>query len=245
MSAREQRKRVLILGGGFAGIGAARKLKDADVDVVLVDRTTTTRSSPCSTRSRPACSTPRPWAILCATSFHDQRTAVHRDTVTAIDLEARDGRSSRSWRRSPTTTSCSGSAPRSTSSGSRAPRSTRSRCTPCPTPAAQGARPAPLGGGRPRPALVDDGALNVVVVGGGATGLETVGRARGAVPRGSFARTTRSIPQEQARIDPRRGRAGALRDVQAGHPPYTMKALEKRGVEVMSARSSRRSRRRA
>ena len=34
----QQRKRVLILGGGFAGIGAARKLKDADVDVVLVDK---------------------------------------------------------------------------------------------------------------------------------------------------------------------------------------------------------------
>ncbi len=33
-----QRRRVLILGGGFAGIGAARKLKDADVDVVLVDQ---------------------------------------------------------------------------------------------------------------------------------------------------------------------------------------------------------------
>src|SRR6476619_6970669 len=33
-----QRRRVLILGGGFAGIGAARKLKDADVDVVLIDR---------------------------------------------------------------------------------------------------------------------------------------------------------------------------------------------------------------
>ena len=30
--------RVLILGGGFGGIGAARKLKGADVDVVLVDR---------------------------------------------------------------------------------------------------------------------------------------------------------------------------------------------------------------
>ena len=32
------RPRVLILGGGFAGIGAVRKLKDAEVDVVLVDR---------------------------------------------------------------------------------------------------------------------------------------------------------------------------------------------------------------
>ena len=32
------RPRVLILGGGFAGVGAAQKLKDADAEVVLVDR---------------------------------------------------------------------------------------------------------------------------------------------------------------------------------------------------------------
>jgi NADH dehydrogenase len=37
-SRRPTRARVLILGGGFAGIGAAHKLRDADVDVVLVDR---------------------------------------------------------------------------------------------------------------------------------------------------------------------------------------------------------------
>ena len=30
--------RVLILGGGFAGVGVAQKLKDADAEVVLVDR---------------------------------------------------------------------------------------------------------------------------------------------------------------------------------------------------------------
>ena len=32
------RPRVLILGGGFAGIGAMQKLRRADADVVLVDR---------------------------------------------------------------------------------------------------------------------------------------------------------------------------------------------------------------
>ena len=37
MSSNE-RPRVLILGGGFAGVGAAQKLKEADADVVLVDR---------------------------------------------------------------------------------------------------------------------------------------------------------------------------------------------------------------
>ena len=38
MSAAGERPRVLILGGGFAGVGAAQKLKDADAEVVLVDR---------------------------------------------------------------------------------------------------------------------------------------------------------------------------------------------------------------
>ncbi len=32
-----RRPRVVVLGGGFAGIGAARTLKEADADVVLVD----------------------------------------------------------------------------------------------------------------------------------------------------------------------------------------------------------------
>src|ERR1700722_6545512 len=34
----KNRKRVIILGGGFAGINAALGLKDADVDVTLIDR---------------------------------------------------------------------------------------------------------------------------------------------------------------------------------------------------------------
>src|SRR3954447_24171722 len=37
VDADSRRPRVLILGGGFAGIGAARALKDADADVVVVD----------------------------------------------------------------------------------------------------------------------------------------------------------------------------------------------------------------
>ena len=33
-----ERPRVVVLGGGFAGIGATLKLKDAAVDVVVVDK---------------------------------------------------------------------------------------------------------------------------------------------------------------------------------------------------------------
>jgi NADH:ubiquinone reductase (H+-translocating) len=32
------RPRVLVIGGGFAGIGATQKLKKSDVDVILVDK---------------------------------------------------------------------------------------------------------------------------------------------------------------------------------------------------------------
>src|SRR5262245_6039947 len=35
---RRERKRVVIIGGGFAGIAAARALRRADVDIVLIDR---------------------------------------------------------------------------------------------------------------------------------------------------------------------------------------------------------------
>src|SRR5438477_719432 len=36
--AAARKKRVLIIGGGFAGVAAARKLKRADVEITLIDR---------------------------------------------------------------------------------------------------------------------------------------------------------------------------------------------------------------
>src|SRR5881409_659554 len=36
-SAKSVRPRVVVLGGGFGGLGAARKLEKADVEVVVVD----------------------------------------------------------------------------------------------------------------------------------------------------------------------------------------------------------------
>src|SRR5215813_2173911 len=34
----QERKRVVIIGGGFSGVAATRALRHADVDVVLIDR---------------------------------------------------------------------------------------------------------------------------------------------------------------------------------------------------------------
>ena len=60
--------RVVIIGGGFGGLAAARELCGAAVTITLVDRSnhhlfqplSPTRSAPCSaTKRTPACSWPR------------------------------------------------------------------------------------------------------------------------------------------------------------------------------------------
>jgi NADH:quinone reductase (non-electrogenic) len=43
---RRQRPRVVIIGGGFAGLQAVRALRDADVDVLLLDRAPYTTFQP-------------------------------------------------------------------------------------------------------------------------------------------------------------------------------------------------------
>ena len=53
-----RRPRVVIVGGGFGGLGRRAQLRRADVDVTLVDRTNHHLSSRCSTRSRRALSSP-------------------------------------------------------------------------------------------------------------------------------------------------------------------------------------------
>src|SRR6516162_10214914 len=90
-SPNSARRRVLILGGGFGGIGAARKLKDADADVVLVDSHNYHTFQPLlyqvATDLLDASAVGHPLRDL----FHDHpNTRVHQATVTAIDLDKRE-----------------------------------------------------------------------------------------------------------------------------------------------------------
>ena len=91
--AGRRRPRVLILGGGFAGIGAARKLKDADAEVVLVDAHDYHTFQPLlyqvATDLLPESTVGHALRDL----FHDQPNArVHTATVTGIDVGAREVR---------------------------------------------------------------------------------------------------------------------------------------------------------
>ena len=82
------------------------------------------------------------------------------------------------------------------------------------------------------PSLVDDGALNVVVVGGGATGIETVG-ALAELYRSNFAEDYPSLPQEKARLCLVEAGPALFSMFKADIRKYTQKVLEDRGVEVI------------
>ncbi len=67
------------------------------------------------------------------------------------------------------------------------------------------------------PALVDDGAVTVVVVGGGPTGIESAG-ALAELYRSNFAQDYPRIAAGQGAHRPGRGRLGAPADVPLRHP---------------------------
>ncbi len=82
--------RVLILGGGFAGVGAAQKLKDADAEVVLVDRHDYHTFQPLLYQlASGLLETTGVGHSLRDLLARHENTTIHKDTVTAVDLDAR------------------------------------------------------------------------------------------------------------------------------------------------------------
>ncbi|HVG97104.1 MAG TPA: NAD(P)/FAD-dependent oxidoreductase [Chloroflexota bacterium] len=232
-SGQPARPRVVILGGGFGGVGAARQLKKADADVVLLDEHDYHTFQPLlyqvATGLLDGSTVGHPLRDL----FHDQgNVTVHQAKVTGIDLAGRQ-------------VQCADMAPLSydylvLALGARVNffgvEGAAEHAFPLYTLADAERLKAHIlhqweQADRDR-SLVDDGALNVVVVGGGPTGVESAG-ALAELYRGNFAADYPQLPEEQAKITLVEAGPALFSMFKPELRAYTKKALEKRGVEVL------------
>jgi NADH:ubiquinone reductase (H+-translocating) len=228
------RPRVLILGGGFGGVGAASKLKGADVDVDLVDRHDYHTFQPLlyqvATDLLEEAAVAHPLRDL----FHDQpNIAVHTASVTAIDLDRRQVEFAEM---APITYDILVVALGAEVNFFGTPG------------AAEHAFPMYTLGNAIAlkehvlkrweaadrdPALVEDGALNVVVVGGGATGIESVG-ALSELYHSDFTKDYPRLPVDQAKLILVEAAPALFGMFKADIQAYTKKLLEKRDVEILT-----------
>jgi NADH dehydrogenase len=226
------RHRVVILGAGFGGIGAAKELKKSHVDVVLVDGHDYHTFQPLLYQvatgllEQPAVGHP-------IRDLFDKQdnVRIHQDRVTGIDLEARevtfgelepvaydnlvlalgaevnffgvDGAAEHAF-----------------------PLYTLADAVRLKNHVLERWEAADR-----KPELVADGALNMVVVGGGPTGVETAG-AMAELYRGVFRKDYPDVDPEQARIVLVEASPEIFGMFKPDIREYTEKALSKRGVEV-------------
>ncbi len=226
------RPRVLVLGGGFAGIGAAQKLHKSDVDVVLVDKNDYHTFQPLLYQvatgllEQPAVGHP------IRDLFHGQENArLHVDRVTAIDLDAREVQFAELKPLSydylvfglgaeVNFFGVQGAADHAF------PLYTLTDAVRLKNHVLRLWEAADKD-----PALIDDGALNVVVVGGGPTGVETAG-ALAELYTGLFRKDYPDIAADSARITLVEAGPELFSMFKPNLRNYAVEALTKRGVEV-------------
>src|SRR4051794_11048657 len=193
-------ERVVILGGGFAGIGAARKLRKADAEVVLVDQHDYHTFQPLlyqvATDLLETTSVGHPLRDL----FHDQPNAtVHEATVVAVDPNARQVRFAEmgpvEYDHLVLALGANVNFFGVEGAGDHAfPLYTLADAVRLKEHILERWEAADRD-----PELVDDGVLNVVVVGGGAMGIESAG-ALSELYRSEFVKDYPNLPQERIRI---------------------------------------------
>jgi NADH:ubiquinone reductase (H+-translocating) len=227
------RPQVLVLGGGFAGIGAARALKKAEVDVTLVDKHDYHTFQPLlyqvATDLLETAACGHPLRDL----FHEQpNVAVHEATVTGIDLAGREVQ----FAEMPPVTYDYLVLGLGAGVNFFGVEGADEHAFPMYTLAdALRLKEHVLRRWEAAdrdPALVDDGAVNVVVVGGGPTGIESAG-ALSELYRSNFAQDYPRIPQDRARIVLVEAGSALMPMFKADIRSYTKKALEDRDVEVL------------
>jgi NADH dehydrogenase len=233
-SDRGERGTVLVLGGGFAGIGAARKLENADVDVVVVDRHDYHTFQPLLYQLATGLLETTAVGHSLRDLVKEQSNAtIHKAPVSAISLEDREVR-------------FDGLAPITydflvLALGAEVnffgTEGAADHAFPMYTlPDAIRLKNHVLDrweAADKDPGLVDDGALTAVVVGGGPTGVETAG-ALAELYRGNFETDYPNLPQEKARIVLVEAGDEIFAMFKPNLREYARDALEKRTVEVVT-----------
>jgi NADH dehydrogenase len=228
------RPRVLILGGGFAGVGATQKLKDAEAEVVLVDRHGYHTFQPLLYQfASGLLETTAVGHSLRDLVGRQDNTSVHQASVTGVDLSAREVR-------------FDGLAPLTydylvfglgAEVNFFGTEGAAEHAFPMYTlPHAVRLKDHLLERWESADrdsSLIDDGALNIVVVGGGPTGVETAG-AVAELYRGVFARDYPEVPQDRARVILVEAGPELFGMFKPKLREYATKALTDRTVEVMT-----------
>ena len=231
------RPRVVILGGGFAGVGAAKKLVNADVDVVIVDKNDYHSFQPLLYQVATGLLDTPTIAHSLRDLFHgDENVTVRQATVSAIDRENRR-------------VEFAGLEPLTydylvLALGARVNffgvEGAAAHAFPLYTVAdalrlKQHVLRQWESADRDR-ALVEDGALNVVIVGGGPTGVESAG-AMAELYTGNLTEDFPGLPAEHARVTLVEAGPALLAMFKRDIQEYTVRALKKRGVEVLLGES--------
>jgi NADH:ubiquinone reductase (H+-translocating) len=228
-----ERPRILILGGGFAGMGAAQKLKDSDADVVLVDKHDYHTFQPLLYQLATGLLDSAAVGHSLRDLVQDQENAtIHNATVTGIDLDEREVQFAEL---DPLTYDYLVFALGAEVNFFGVEGAAEHAFPMYTLPDAMRLKNHILKlweEADRRAALLDDGALNIVVVGGGPTGVETAG-AVAELYRGVFAKDYPNLPQEKARIILVEAGSELFPMFKEDIRTYTEKALSKRGVEVM------------
>ena len=226
------RPRVVILGGGFGGVGVAQKLKDADADVVLVDRHDYHTFQPLLYQL--ATGLLEPTAVghsLRDLVGHHHNTTVHRADVTDVDLEAREVR----FDDLPALTYdylVFGLGAEVNFFGTEGATEHAFPMYTLPDAVTLNQQLLKRWDAVDHDSsLIEDGALNVVVVGGGPTGVETAG-AIAELYRGALAKDYPDIQQADARVILVEAGPELFSMFKPKLRDYTAKALTDRTVEV-------------
>lgn len=234
---RDRRPRVLVLGGGFGGIGAARKLADAEADVVLVDQHNYHTFQPLLYQVATDLLDTDAVGHALRDLFHDQpNVTVHQGTVTSVDVEKRTvefaDRAALDYDYLVVALGATVNFFGTEGADEHGfPMYTLADAVRLKEQVLERWEAADRD-----PSLVDDGALNVVVVGGGPTGVESVG-ALAELYRSNFAEDYPQVPQDKARLILVEAGPTLFAMFKQDIRDYTKKALEERGVEVLVGES--------